>query len=62
MRIVLNYGKDGLPLDLPEDWDVTVIRKPEMPVMADVSAGIMSVLANPVASKPLSELAGGRKS
>ena len=32
MRLDLNYGRGSFPLDLPDDWDVTVIRKPAMPV------------------------------
>jgi lactate racemase len=62
MQIVLNYGRDGLAIDLPDDWDVTVIRKPEMPVLDDPPGAVAWALANPVESKPLSELARGRES
>ena len=35
MHIKMHYGKTGLPLDLPDDWDVTVIRKKPMPILHD---------------------------
>ena len=62
MRIILNYGRDGLPLDLPDEWDVRVVRKPEMPVIADCIGSVISALANPIESEPLIEIAKGRKS
>lgn len=61
MRIALNYGKEGLALELPDDLDVHVIRKPEMPVLPDPAAAIRDALAAPVGSAPLAELARGRK-
>jgi nickel-dependent lactate racemase len=61
MQIVLSYGRDGLPLDLPDEWDVRVIRKPKMPVLTDGVESVTSALSNPVAAKPLMELAKGRK-
>lgn len=61
MRVVMNYGKDGLPLDLPDEWDVRVIRKRPMPVMDDPSAAMLSALENPVGSRPLRELTAGKR-
>jgi nickel-dependent lactate racemase len=62
MRIVLNYGKEGLPVELGDDLDVRVIRKPAMPVLPDAEAAIREALARPVGAAPLAELARGRKS
>ena len=40
MRIELNYGRGMLPLDLPDDWEVTVIGKKPMAALADPVAAI----------------------
>lgn len=61
MRLDLNYGRDRYPLDLSDDWNVTVIRKPSMPVAADARAAVCSALAHPVAAKTLAEEARGLK-
>lgn len=62
MRIDLNYGKGHLPVDLDDHWDVSVIRKPEMPVQADPSAAVEAALATPVGSASLVEEAKGKSS
>lgn len=62
MRIDLNYGKGHLPVDLDDRWDVSVIRKPEMPLQADSSAAVEAALASPVGSAPLAEEAKGKAS
>ncbi|HTZ39420.1 MAG TPA: nickel-dependent lactate racemase [Syntrophales bacterium] len=59
MRIVMRYGKEGFPLDLPDDLDVTVIRKKAMPVLSDVRAALEAAFANPVGSRSLQEEAKG---
>ena len=61
MRIDLNYGKDGLILDLADDLDVHVIRKPDMPVLAAAEEAVRSALAAPVGSASLAELAKDKK-
>ena len=62
MRVELNYGKGTLPVDLPDDLDVKVIRKPRMPVLPDAKAALRAALAKPVGAPPLKELARGKKS
>ncbi len=62
MRIELNYGRGTLPVELPDDLDVTVIRKPEMPVLADPAAAIRKALSAPEGSPPLLERARGARS
>ena len=61
MRLDLNYGRDRYPLDLSDDWNVTVIRKPSMPVASDARAAVRDALANPVGAKTLAEEARGLK-
>ena len=62
MRVELNYGKGKLPVDLPDDWEVRVIRKKAMPVTADPAAAVRTALAAPVGAPPLAEAARGRAS
>ncbi len=61
MRIALNYGKGGLAVDLPDDLDVHVIRKPAMPVLPAPEDAVRKALAYPVKASPLAELAQGKK-
>jgi nickel-dependent lactate racemase len=61
MQIALNYGKDGLAIDLPDDLEVRVIRKPAMPVLAKPDEAVRAALARPLTSPPRAALAKGRK-
>lgn len=62
MHIELNYGSGTLPLELPEHWNVCVIRKPAMPVLDQGAAAVEQALARPVAARPLKEEAQGKRS
>ncbi len=59
MRVKMNYGKGGLSIDFPESWDVTVIEKKAMPVLADAAAAVSKALAEPVGCGLLTEIAAG---
>jgi lactate racemase len=61
-HIDLRYGRGNYRLALDPGWDVTVIRKPEMPVLPDPVGAVRDALAQPVAARPLSEEARGAKS
>jgi nickel-dependent lactate racemase len=61
VRVVLRYGSEGLALDLPEHWDVTVAAKPSMPLLEDPRKALREAFASPVASPPLLDLAKGKK-
>ena len=61
MYIDLLYGKGGYRLDLDPAWDVTVIRKPEMPLLADPAAAVRAALAQPVGARALAEEARGAR-
>jgi len=50
MQILMNYGKTGLPIDFPDDWDITVIKKKPMPVLFDPEDAMNKALSNPVNS------------
>ena len=57
MHVELNYGKGKLPVELRDDWDVRVIGKKAMPVVADPAAAVREALAEPVGAPPLAEAA-----
>ncbi len=57
MRVEMNYGRGTLPIELDDDIEVVIIRKPEMPILPDPVAATAQALANPVGCPPLAELA-----
>ena len=62
MKTQLLYGRGSLPVDIPDDIDVQVIRKPAMPLLNDPVDAVRQVLRNAVDSLSLSELAGNARS
>src|SRR5262245_43930453 len=62
MRVELNYGKTMLSVELPATLDISVIRKPAMPVLAEPAGSVAKALNNPVAARPLREEARGATS
>jgi lactate racemase len=62
MRVELSYGRATLPVELPDGLEVTVIRKPPMPVLADPNAAVRAALTRPTGARPLIEEARGKKS
>lgn len=61
MHIIMHYGKAGLPLDLPDNWDITVIRKRPMPILKDPVMILKEAFEHPTGGSPLSGLAKGRR-
>jgi lactate racemase len=61
MRIELNFGRGTLPVDLADGLEVTVIRKPSMPVLADPAGAVSAALARPAGARPLVEEARGKR-
>ena len=55
MNIELLYGKGSLPIQLSPDWDVSIIRKKTMPLLADAKGAIKAALADPVNVAPLAQ-------
>src|SRR6266545_759724 len=62
MRVELRYGRGILPVHLPDDAEVTVIRKPVMPIVADPAAAVRVALQQPVGAQPLAVEARGKSS
>ena len=61
-KIALSYGRGHLDITLPPGARPTVIRKQQLPKLADGKAAVIEALHHPVASKPLSDLAKNRQS
>ncbi|HSN91856.1 MAG TPA: nickel-dependent lactate racemase [Anaeromyxobacteraceae bacterium] len=62
MQVDLLYGRGTLPVRLPDDLEVTVVRKPAMPALEDPRAAVASALRRPVEARPLAEEARGARS
>ena len=43
MHVELNYGKGKLPVELRDDWDVRVIGKKAMPILANPTTAVRRV-------------------
>nr|MBP8294202.1 DUF2088 domain-containing protein [Caldilineaceae bacterium] len=56
MKTTLAYGKTGLPIDLPDAWNVTVIEPRFVPGLPDSTAALRAALAAPIGAPPLREL------
>lgn len=55
MRLLLDYGTDGLEVDLPDER-VTVIEPVGRPAVADAHGALLEALRSPIQSAPLREL------
>lgn len=57
--VEIRYGKGELKIPLPKGCEVTVIRKPPMPVIEDGVSAIRDALNNPVACPAIGQLTKG---
>lgn len=62
VEVELNYGRGTLSVELPDDLDVTVVRKRPMPVLEDPAAAVAEALGRPVGAPALANLAMGARS
>jgi lactate racemase len=62
MQIRLDYGRDGLSVEVPDKNLDAVLRLNPAPPVPDPEAAVQESLRNPVGSPPLAELARGRRS
>jgi lactate racemase len=60
--IELLYDRGTLEVEPPPGCVPTVVRKDEMPAVADPAAAVARALARPVGAPPLAELARGKRS
>jgi len=56
MLLHLAFGKTGLPIEVPDDWDVDVIQPAHVPALPDPEQALVQALKNPIDSFPLREL------
>lgn len=56
MRLTLAYGKNGLPLELPDAWRATVVEPRYVPGLPDPAAALTAALRQPIAAPPLREV------
>ncbi|MEN6457360.1 MAG: nickel-dependent lactate racemase [Thermoguttaceae bacterium] len=61
MRIHLDYGRNGLDVDVPDRNLAGVLRCPTSEPLADPSAAVRRGLERPTGARPLAELARGRR-
>ena len=61
MNVELSYGRGTLSVQLPDGLEVTVIRKPAMPLLPDPEGAVRAALARPVGARPLAEEARGKR-
>ncbi|NBR07124.1 MAG: nickel-dependent lactate racemase [Planctomycetes bacterium] len=61
MRIKMDYGKTGLMVDLPADKVIGPLEIKSANPLDDQSKAISDALANPIGSRPLAEIAKGKK-
>ena len=57
MKVKLAYGKSGLAVEFPDDWDVTVIEPRFAPGLADEAGAIRTALRSPIGCEPLATIA-----
>ncbi len=62
MEVQLRYGRGSLAVRLPDDLEVTVVRKPGMPLLGAAAEAVERALGHPVGARPLEEEARGRRS
>jgi len=56
MRIKLAYGRTGLPLELDDPLNVTVVEPSFVPALPDPEAVVRSALRQPIGSPPLRDI------
>ncbi|MFN0021792.1 MAG: nickel-dependent lactate racemase [Pirellulaceae bacterium] len=62
MRFKLEYGRTGLEVDLPAERIVRTLKYKDAPPLPDPVRSLAEMLARPIGSPPLAEIARGKKS
>lgn len=61
MKVKLDYGKEGLEVEIPDRHVVGVLTIQSIPPLVDPAEAVRSSLANPIGSRSLEAIARGRK-
>src|SRR5215210_1608730 len=62
MQIRLDYGREGLSVEVPDENLDAVLRLNPAPPVPDPQGAVQESLQNPIGSPPLAELARGKRS
>jgi nickel-dependent lactate racemase len=58
MIVTLAYGRAGLEVEIPNEWDVSVIEPAFVPGLPDPESALCQALQSPTGAPPLARLAG----
>ena len=61
-EVKLLYGKNGITLNIQDDWNANIIRKPLMPIINDISGEVNKALNNPINSLSIDKISSKGKS
>jgi len=61
MNIRLDYGRDGLPLRLGDDLDISLVEPRKGAPLSDPAGAVLSAVRAPIGRQPLGEIARGRR-
>ena len=61
-KVKLLYGKNGIDLDLKDNWKPNIIRKPTMPIIKDLQSEVKKILEKPINMNTIEEVAKDAKS
>jgi nickel-dependent lactate racemase len=61
VKLTLDYGRTGLPVELPAERVVGPLSIREVPPLDDPNAAVAAAIESPIGTAPLRELARGRK-
>ncbi|RUL87672.1 nickel-dependent lactate racemase [Tautonia sociabilis] len=61
MRVILDYGRNGLEVELPDDRVIGPLEIRDVPPLDDPDAAVVASLEAPIGSPPLREVARGKK-
>ena len=61
-EVKLLYGKNGINLNIKDDWNANIIRKPLMPIIDDISGEVNKALNNPINSLSIDKISSKGKS
>ena len=55
-EVKLLYGKNGIKLNIKDEWNANIIRKPLMPIINDISDEVNKALNNPINSLSIDKI------
>ena len=62
MKLTLDYGRTGLEVNLPDERTFGPLAIRDAVPLTDPESALPAALANPIGTRPLAQLAKGRKS